>query len=670
MKKQPKIELPKQSEEQALKEDINLLNSMLAKKNKPSQEDDPFSTLDEVTTAANEVWTNIPHPSPAPWTYITEPVPAPPPADDGGTAPKKPSAKSKKNKKTHRCAMSGAIYPEDHPNWMFFDPYWVLSENEDSFKCRYLQSCLSGKYFNVNEASYFEVTLDGTPENKFATSDEILSKGELMKCSMTGYYFKKELAIKYKNSSTPEVESSICSPYAAKNSCVTCDATGLLFNKGYTINVEGIEGINSKYKHVCKGKLKELGLSKCGYCSSYVLSSLLKYSSSNDAYSCPTCFSFNEFKGEIKPHDFKPAFKTFFSPKYRYGHTVKDGEVFATWDKAPVIPKRMFGIELEVELNKKSIVKKGKVRGAVARSIRELLTDFVFIKEDGTLTMNGKYSGDSKYDPDGTKKGHLYAGFEIVSNPADLEYHRKTWSKLESSTYYKDLRAWDTETCGMHVHVSKDSLTMLQLGRILEFVNHSNNRNFVEKVAGRSAQKYTRYLDKNKSDSLHPERVCSPEETQSHNRHRRVAVNVSNSKTVEFRIFRGTVNPRHIIRNIEFCDAICTFCLPAARSLNEFSDPKFFIEFVGQNRKQWPLLAEWMAHWELIKIKSWGPKADIKRLTLNPKATAEPEDKRNGQYAVDKEFAHLHAPAAIAYAIALDPYCESSDGAEAEEDDS
>jgi hypothetical protein len=108
------------------------------------------------------------------------------------------------------------------------------------------------------------------------------------------------------------------------------------------------------------------------------------------------------------------------------------------------------------------------------------------------------------------------------------------------------------------------------------------------------------------ADSLHPD-------GGDYNERRRVAVNLSNEKTIEFRIFRGTINPKHILRNIEFCDAICDFCYPASRSFADTINPLKFIEFVEHERiaakvgdsyvsvKKWPLLYAWFEHIEAIK---------------------------------------------------------------------
>jgi len=295
--------------------------------------------------------------------------------------------------------------------------------------------------------------------------------------------------------------------------------------------------------------------------------------------------------------------------------------------------ERLFGVEVETELDKKSCIAAGTNRIAVAKSIKEALgDDFVIVKEDGSLSMNGHYSGDV---------GSLYAGFEVVTAPADISVHREKWPLMESSPHFGVLRAWFTETCGMHVHVSKEALTTLQIGRILMFVNHKRNKRFIARVAGRSENKYCRAFHKERiTEGLTYGRgqegdgvVYVPAEyiMDRSDDARRQAVNITNPKTIEFRIFRGTVNPRHIIRNIEFCDAICTFCSPGSRSFQELYDWRNFVRFCGENRSDYPMFVEWLesgAYQYLPKRNAYGPKDT--RGTTPPKMDEDvlPEDQQ------------------------------------------
>lgn len=301
---------------------------------------------------------------------------------------------------------------------------------------------------------------------------------------------------------------------------------------------------------------------------------------------CNSCGEKNANRNVIMPHNHR----------VNLGHIV-DQEKHLRWFKGErVMPNyiRMFGVEVETELNKELCLKHNENRRTIAIGcVKSLGRDFAIIKEDGSLTHNGKYNGDREYDPDGTKNGLDYAGFEIVSAPADIHIHREKWLKLGECPHHKFLRAWDTETCGLHIHTSRRELDAVHIGKVITFVNHPACSHFIRKVAGRSKSKFCKNFNKRISDGLHPEEGDRDEK-------RRVAVNVQNEQTIEFRIFKGTVRPHHIIRNLEFVDAVMDYCYPANFSFSDMGDPYKFMQFCMSRRKDWPIFTAWLTSSGLI----------------------------------------------------------------------
>ena len=97
------------------------------------------------------------------------------------------------------------------------------------------------------------------------------------------------------------------------------------------------------------------------------------------------------------------------------------------------------GVELEVE------VKGGYSIGQPARIAKEKLGDFVILKSDGSLSN----------------------GFEIVTCPASLDEQRKRWGAFLDCPP-PSLRSFNTDTCGLHVHCSRnEGRTMLTKAQIL-----------------------------------------------------------------------------------------------------------------------------------------------------------------------------------------------------------
>lgn len=139
-------------------------------------------------------------------------------------------------------------------------------------------------------------------------------------------------------------------------------------------------------------------------------------------------------------------------------------------------------------------------------------------------------------------------GYEIISSPMTLREHVRYWSGDERKNA---LRAYGTDdTCGMHVHVNRSSLSDLTICKLQEFLSYEENQPLVTHCAGRRHNTYCEVPKKTSFVTLDNSRYC--------------ALNVSNTDTIEFRIFAGTRNPARILANIQFCDALIAYCEESA----------------------------------------------------------------------------------------------------------
>lgn len=229
------------------------------------------------------------------------------------------------------------------------------------------------------------------------------------------------------------------------------------------------------------------------------------------------------------------------------------------------------GVELEVEVDGISADYE-----AVFGMCHDLTKHFCIIKKDGTI----------------------HRGFEIVSGPMSFAHHKTIWDDfLEKRPAC--LRSYDTKTCGMHVHYNKKALTTLQIGKILVFVNDPSNRSFIVAMAGRDSGTYNK---------IQPKKL---EDATAHPGERYQAVNLVPKNTVEFRLFKGTLNRRSFLRNIEFAYAIVRFFKPSGGvesqtvgGVNEFS------QFVSDNSGEYPNLAEFI-YKSLKRTKEKGAKINV-----------------------------------------------------------
>lgn len=198
----------------------------------------------------------------------------------------------------------------------------------------------------------------------------------------------------------------------------------------------------------------------------------------------------------IFPYSFKPR------PDFYLGSADSDNQ------------KMFFGFELEVE-------SMGNPMMSGINAVKDSLGDFVYLKGDGSLDR----------------------GFEIVSYPFSFNYYQEIldfgfMNKLKDLGY----RSWNSETCGLHIHISKAGF--VSAGHIWKFTNLIlQNQRYWEKLAGRSNSRWASFGEelnqtmKILKGEYHPQKY--------------VAVNMCNRDTIEVRIFKGSLNQTRVRSAIE-----------------------------------------------------------------------------------------------------------------------
>lgn len=215
-----------------------------------------------------------------------------------------------------------------------------------------------------------------------------------------------------------------------------------------------------------------------------------------------------------------------------------------------------FGIELEVECDEKV-----DRRANFARKILSIFNGFAITKHDGSIK---------------DKNGNVI-GFEIATVPASKQVQMEHWNAFFDDKPKEGLRSYDTQTCGLHIHCSRQPLTQLTIAKMLLFVNSKENAYFITMIAGRPANHYCKISEKTLKDVRY-------------SKDRYEALNLTNRGTVEFRIFRGTLKRESLFKSIEFCDALIHFCGNCNYSVADSRRVDKFIEYVKLNSKEWPHL--------------------------------------------------------------------------------
>src|ERR1035437_1969573 len=244
-------------------------------------------------------------------------------------------------------------------------------------------------------------------------------------------------------------------------------------------------------------------------------------------------------------------------PILRYEHTT----YLPMLGKGPLF----YGIELECAVANKVKDK----RGPLAQAVLSAFTDqYLVLKEDRSVAD--------------------ISGFEICTCPAEMSIHKEAWAKFFTNIP-PDLIAFGADKCGLHVHASRDPLSLLSVGKMLVFVNDEKNKPFIECIAQRPTNEYCKVYKKKPGDCMAP--------PTGHVEQHHEALNLQNNHTVELRIFKATLKPASFYKALEFTEALIHFCMCGNFSIKESRSVDMFVEYVKKNRKDWPYL------WAFICVK-------------------------------------------------------------------
>lgn len=177
-------------------------------------------------------------------------------------------------------------------------------------------------------------------------------------------------------------------------------------------------------------------------------------------------------------------------------------------------------------------------------------------------------------------------GFEVVSHPFTFDYLRENIETLInpiSVLSERGFKSYNSTCCGMHIHVSKNSIGSLQLYKMLRLIydypmftlaiSRRKSMNNLEEWAGARDCGTRKGKVKKATDKYQGERYN--------------AINLQNPETVEFRIFRGTLKDTSIIMNLEIVKSLLDFTEPGITS-KSMLNPTAWREFVNDNKTEYP----------------------------------------------------------------------------------
>jgi hypothetical protein len=160
--------------------------------------------------------------------------------------------------------------------------------------------------------------------------------------------------------------------------------------------------------------------------------------------------------------------------------------------------------------------------------------------------------------------GSISSGFEIVTHPHTHQEYRENstllWNTIETLRKDYDARSWDTDTCGLHIHLSRDGFSSgAHLHRFIAFVYH--NAPHMMKFAGRKSR-FARFNDVYTFDEYDRPVFSIKHKVGNPNRHsteRYSAVNTQNKHTIELRFFRGTMKTSGVLSALDLAQAMVEY---------------------------------------------------------------------------------------------------------------
>ena len=201
---------------------------------------------------------------------------------------------------------------------------------------------------------------------------------------------------------------------------------------------------------------------------------------------------------------------------------------------------RYFGVELEIDEAGEDAESAGKLLLIANRN-----ADHLYCKHDGSLED----------------------GFELVTHPMTLAYHlhEMPWGAVLHKAASMGYTSHQARTCGLHIHVNRNAFGESEteqdacIARILYFFEKHWEEllKFSRRTPRQLEQWAARYGYKEQ-----PKDILEHAKKGGHGG-RYTCVNLTNTDTIEFRMFRGTLKLNTLIATLQLVDRICdvAFCL-------------------------------------------------------------------------------------------------------------
>jgi hypothetical protein len=210
-----------------------------------------------------------------------------------------------------------------------------------------------------------------------------------------------------------------------------------------------------------------------------------------------------------------------------HSHTYKPRPIFISTTPVTKVP---LGLELEVD--------DGNYSTALSEYIAEIQQ--LYLKSDGSLSD----------------------GFEIVTYPLSLDYHKTVmpYDELFRRLHADGYTSNDNSTCGLHIHVGRSGLGATArsqnpaIGRLIWVFEAFKDQ--IKKFSRRKEYRYCSFYGL--PSSYTPKQMLDYVKQDNRNNRYRV-INLQNANTVEVRVFKGTLKKETVLASLELCDYVVKY---------------------------------------------------------------------------------------------------------------
>jgi len=268
-------------------------------------------------------------------------------------------------------------------------------------------------------------------------------------------------------------------------------------------------------------------------------------------------------------------------------HRIKKGFKFG--DVSPVVTHREsalksdrsgkryfplhFGVEIETDVHVNT-PKDPELYGSTLASLVNLIgrgqtgrDRLLYCKEDSTCYM------------------------EVVSHPFSWNYYKEfgkeIFQTLVKALRENNLRGHNTQDSGMHIHIGRRGIKHSTLYKVMNFVYSPNNRAFMLMLSQRTSERLEEWASLDLTSLAWEKlgKICRSTSYAMEYMTRSSAINLHNSNTIEFRLFRGTLNIQSFMKNLEFVHSIIHWSKDV--SFNESSSLDSYLAFLRANQLEY-----------------------------------------------------------------------------------